>query len=45
MPEKPVDRRIIRTNRLIRDTLTELMEEKGFEGITVNELAAKADKP
>ena len=43
MPEKPVDRRIIRTNRLIRDTLTELMKEKGFEGITVNELTAKAD--
>lgn len=43
MPKKPTDRRIIRTNRIIRDTLTELMKEKGFEGITVNELAAKAD--
>ncbi|MFX4263816.1 TetR/AcrR family transcriptional regulator [Pelotomaculum propionicicum] len=43
MPEKTTDRRIIRTNRLIRDTLTELMKEKGFEGITVNELTAKAD--
>lgn len=42
MPKK-TDRRIIRTNRIIRDTLTELMKEKGFEGITVNELTAKAD--
>lgn len=43
MSKKPADRRIIRTNRIIRDTLTELMTEKGFEGITVNELTARAD--
>ncbi len=42
MPKK-TDRRIIRTNRIIQDTLTELMKEKGFERITVNELTAKAD--
>lgn len=40
--DRQTDRRIIRTKRMIRDTLTELMEEKGFEGITVRELTAKA---
>lgn len=42
MSEKSTDRRIIRTKRLIRDALTELMEEKGFEGITVRDLTEKA---
>jgi AcrR family transcriptional regulator len=37
------DRRIIRTKRFIRDALTELMEEKGFEGVTVRDLTNKAD--
>jgi AcrR family transcriptional regulator len=37
------DRRIIRTKRFIRDALTELMEEKGFEGVTVRDLTKKAD--
>lgn len=37
------DRRILRTKRVIRDALTELMEEKGFEGITVKDLTDKAD--
>jgi AcrR family transcriptional regulator len=40
---KPTDRRIVRTKRLIRDALTELMEEKGFEGLTVRDLTEKAD--
>ncbi|MBT2738259.1 TetR/AcrR family transcriptional regulator [Bacillus sp. ISL-7] len=43
MSEKSTDRRIVRTKRLIRDALTELMEEKGFEGITVRDLTKKAD--
>lgn len=43
MADKTVDRRIVRTKRLIRDTFTQLMGEKGFEGITIHELAAKAD--
>lgn len=43
MAEKSTDRRIVRTKRLIRDALTELMEEKGFEGITVRDLTQKAD--
>lgn len=42
MSEKAADRRVIRTKRMIRDALTELMEEKGFEGITVRDLTEKA---
>jgi AcrR family transcriptional regulator len=43
MSDKIIDRRITRTKRLIRDALTTLMEEKGFENITVSDLTAKAD--
>lgn len=42
MSEKAADRRVLRTKRMIRDALTELMEEKGFEGITVRDLTEKA---
>ncbi|MFB5195845.1 TetR/AcrR family transcriptional regulator [Neobacillus sp. KR4-4] len=42
MAEKTADRRILRTKRMIWDALTELMEEKGFEGITVSDLTEKA---
>jgi AcrR family transcriptional regulator len=41
--EKTIDRRILRTKRMIRDALTILMEEKGFEGITVRDLTEQAD--
>lgn len=37
------DKRIFRTRRLLRDALTELMKEKGFEGITVRDLTEKAE--
>ncbi|MCR2803953.1 TetR/AcrR family transcriptional regulator [Paenibacillus soyae] len=43
MDEQAVDRRVSRTKRMIRDALTELMEEKGFDGITVKDLTARAD--
>jgi AcrR family transcriptional regulator len=43
MVEKTTDRRIIRTKRMIRDALTVLMEEKGFEGITVRDLTDRAN--
>jgi AcrR family transcriptional regulator len=43
LSEQTIDRRIIRTKRMIRDALTVLMEEKGFEGITVADLTARAD--
>jgi AcrR family transcriptional regulator len=43
LSERITDKRVIRTKRLIRDALTELMEEKGFEGITVRDLSVKAE--
>ncbi|MCM3763379.1 TetR/AcrR family transcriptional regulator [Neobacillus niacini] len=42
MTEKIADKRVARTKRVIRDALTQLMEEKGFEGITVRDLTEKA---
>ncbi len=43
MAERIHDKRVLRTKRLIRDALTALMEEKGFEGITVRDLTEKAE--
>lgn len=43
MADRISDKRSMRTKRIIRDALTELMEEKGFEGITVRDLTAKAE--
>ncbi|MFT8319968.1 MAG: TetR/AcrR family transcriptional regulator [Bacillus sp. (in: firmicutes)] len=43
MSERIIDRRVVRTKRMIRDALTELMEEKGFDGITVRDLTEKAE--
>ncbi|WP_285768506.1 TetR/AcrR family transcriptional regulator [Peribacillus sp. SI8-4] len=43
MSDQKTDRRIIRTKRMLRDALTVLMEEKGFERITVSDLTEKAD--
>ena len=37
------DRRITRSKRALRDALIELMEERGLEGVTVNDLCARAD--
>lgn len=36
------DRRIVRSKRALRNALIELMEEEGFDSITVNELCARA---
>lgn len=41
MTEK-VDRRKLRTKRLLRESLLELMEEKGVERVTVSDLTARA---
>lgn len=41
--EHAPDRRVARTKRAIRDALTELMEEKGFDGVTVKDLTERAD--
>ncbi|WP_083270867.1 TetR/AcrR family transcriptional regulator [Bacillus marinisedimentorum] len=43
MGTQKIDKRIVRTRRMIRNALTELMMEKGFEGITVSDITAKAD--
>lgn len=37
------DRRITRSKRALRDALIELMEERGFDGFSVNDLCARAD--
>ncbi|MGI6106082.1 MAG: TetR/AcrR family transcriptional regulator [Raoultibacter sp.] len=37
------DRRITRSKKALRDALISLMEEKGFESLTVNDLCARAD--
>lgn len=42
MSEGVTDKRVMRTKRVIRDALTVLMEEKGFEGVTVRNLTEKA---
>lgn len=42
MANQTHDKRAARTKMLIRGALTELMEEKGFEGVTVRDLTEKA---
>lgn len=37
------DRRITRSKKALRDALIELMEERGFDGFTVNDLCERAD--
>lgn len=37
------DRRVVRTRKAVRRALIELMEERGFDGFTVNDLCARAD--
>ncbi|MGN7356453.1 TetR/AcrR family transcriptional regulator [Paenibacillus sp. SAF-054] len=36
------DRRVIRTKAVIRDSLTALIEEKGFEALTVKDITSRA---
>lgn len=43
MSNQKTDRRIVRTKKVIREALTDLIEEKGFELITVRDLTEKAD--
>ena len=42
-PEKKLDRRTRYTRQLIRETLLELMEEKGFRRATVTEVCRRAE--
>ncbi|WP_339320901.1 TetR/AcrR family transcriptional regulator [Paenibacillus sp. FSL W8-0194] len=37
------DRRVVRTKAVIRDALTALIEEKGFEALTVKDITARAN--
>ncbi|WP_054957534.1 TetR/AcrR family transcriptional regulator [Paenibacillus dakarensis] len=43
MKENTIDRRIVRTKKALRDSLTELMKEKTFDEITVSDLTTRAD--
>lgn len=39
---KFMDLRVVKTRRLIRDSLIELIEEKGFDNITINNISERA---
>ncbi|NTU88756.1 MAG: TetR/AcrR family transcriptional regulator [Actinobacteria bacterium] len=43
MIKKTADRRVVRTKKMLRDALAELIEDKGFEAITVCDLTERAD--
>ena len=40
----PQDRRILRSKRALRDALIELMEERSFDGFSVNDLCERAER-
>ena len=42
-PQQVEDRRSIRTKRLLREAFAELLEERGFDGFSVGDLAERAD--
>ena len=42
-PDVTQDRRIVRSKRALKTALIELMEERGFESFTVNDLCVRAD--
>jgi AcrR family transcriptional regulator len=42
MPEKSVDPRILRTRRLLQQALVKLMKEKGFDAVSVQDIAEAA---
>lgn len=42
-PTANTDRRIARSKRALRTALIELMEERGLDGVSVNDLCARAD--
>ena len=43
MPDKRIDRRVSRTRMVLRDALMALVLEKGYDAVTVEEIAARAD--
>lgn len=42
-PPKPLDRRVRRTKRRLKEALLELIEERDYDGITVQDIADRAD--
>ncbi|MFU1798306.1 TetR/AcrR family transcriptional regulator [Paenibacillus azoreducens] len=43
MMEQAKDRRVVRTKAVIRKALTELIDEKGFEALTVKDITTRAE--
>ena len=43
MSKIPNDRRVIRTKKMIRSALAELIEEKGFNNISITDITTRAD--
>lgn len=43
MLKAPNDRRAVRTRRMIRNALSELIEEKGYNNISITDLCSRAD--
>jgi AcrR family transcriptional regulator len=43
LTESSIDRRIVRTKVAIREALVSLVEEKGFEALSVSDLTRRAD--
>jgi len=43
MKENKIDRRVIRTRRQLREALLSLILEKGYDGVTIEEITDRAD--
>ena len=43
MADRAEDRRVLRTQRLLREALVSLVLEKGYEAVTVQQIVARAD--
>lgn len=41
--EKKLDRRVIRTRRMLHDALIELIRERGYDAITIQDITERAD--
>src|SRR5829696_7836983 len=43
MPQNDLDRRVQKTRKLLQDALIELVAEKGYEAVTIQEILDKAN--
>lgn len=41
--ERKIDRRVLRTRRLLRDAFFDLILEKGYEAVTIEDITSRAD--